>query len=91
MACRGRLAHAPSACRLPHPRADAALQHIAAVAGTRYDPNSGVLTLVSTKYPHREENRRHIVRTIKALVEEGRRVHPSEAAAVRVEAGAVQG
>lgn len=57
---------------------DAALQHIAAVCGPRYNPNDGRLTLVSKRYPHREENRRHIVRIIKALVEEGHRKHPAE-------------
>ena len=42
--------------------ADAALRHIAAICGPRYDPNRGELKLTSDRYPHREANRAHILR-----------------------------
>ena len=42
------------------PPADAALQHIAAVCGPRYNPNKGLLKLTSDRYEHREANRAHI-------------------------------
>ncbi len=48
----------PTATR-PAP-ADAALQHIAAVCGPRYNPNKGELKLTSDRYDHREANRAHI-------------------------------
>lgn len=46
--------------RLPSRPADAALQHIAAVCGPRYNPNKGLLKLTSDRYEHREANRAHI-------------------------------
>ncbi|EFN59453.1 expressed protein [Chlorella variabilis] len=57
---------------------DAALRHIAAICGPRYDPNRGELKLTSDRYPHREANRAHILRIIKELVKEGHRKHPKQ-------------
>jgi hypothetical protein len=57
---------------------DAALAHIAEVAGPRYDVRTGVLRLTCERYPARGDNRRHIVRTLSELVREGRRAFPSE-------------
>ncbi|BDA45660.1 hypothetical protein COCOBI_07-4470 [Coccomyxa sp. Obi] len=62
---------------------DAALEHIALVCGPRYNPRKGVLTLVSEKYPDREENRRDILDTIHALVAEGERAFPQTDPAIR--------
>lgn len=56
---------------------DAALQHIARVAGPRYNPKTGLLRISSEVYPKREENRIHIMDLINNLVEEGDRVHPA--------------
>ncbi len=42
----------------------------------RYNPKKGLLTLVSEKYPDREENRRDILDTLHALVAEGERAFP---------------
>ena len=64
----------------PHrPFADDALQHIALVAGPRYNPNKGELTLTSRQYPHREANREHIMQMLYDLVDEGHRRHPNPA------------
>ncbi len=46
----------------------------------RYNPNTGELTLISERYPEREENRVDIMETLHALIAEGERVHPSEPA-----------
>lgn len=56
---------------------DAALQHIALVAGPRYNPKTGLLRISSEVYPKREENRIHIMDLINNLVAEGDRVHPA--------------
>ena len=47
----------------------------------RYNAQKGLLTLVSEKYDMREENRRHIMRMLTQLVEEGHKAYPSESAA----------
>lgn len=52
-----RAVHPPPTAPSP---ADAALQHIAAVCGQRYNPNKGLLKLTSDRYEHREANRAHI-------------------------------
>ncbi|CAL8470756.1 g10298 [Coccomyxa elongata] len=62
---------------------DAALEHIALVCGPRYNPQKGLLTLVSEKYPDREENRRDILDTIHSLVAEGERAFPQTDPAIR--------
>ncbi len=51
--------------------------------GTRYNPQKGLLTLVSEKYPDREENRRDILDTIHSLVAEGERAFPQTDPAIR--------
>ncbi|PRW58621.1 28S ribosomal mitochondrial [Chlorella sorokiniana] len=56
---------------------DAALQHIAAVCGPRYNANKGQLKLTSDRYEHREANRAHIRKMIDDLVAEGHRKHPA--------------
>ena len=61
----------------PHTHADAALQHIARVAGPRYHEGRGELRLVCTRYPHREANREHIMGWLYALIDEGHRRHPN--------------
>lgn len=43
----------------------------------RYEPNNGLLTLVSEKHSMREENRRHIMELIAKLVLEGHQAFPS--------------
>jgi hypothetical protein len=53
---------------------DAALEHIAEIAGPRYDQKTGEMTLTSEKYKERELNRQHIVQMLTALVEEGKKV-----------------
>lgn len=62
---------------------NAALQHIALVCGPRYNPEKGRLTLVSEKYPDREENRREILDIIHALVAEGERAFPQTDPAIK--------
>mmetsp|Transcript_29147 Transcript_29147/g.82172 ORF Transcript_29147/g.82172 Transcript_29147/m.82172 type:complete len:354 (-) Transcript_29147:61-1122(-) len=57
--------------------ADDAVKHIIAVCGPRYHPTTGILRLVSERYPQREDNRRHIVDQIGDLVEEGKRLFPN--------------
>lgn len=47
----------------------------------RYNPDNGELTLISERYPEREENRMHIMDMLNALIAEGERVHPSDKAA----------
>lgn len=42
----------------------------------RYNPKKGLLTLTSEKYPGREENRRDLLDTLHALVDEGERAFP---------------
>ena len=42
----------------------------------RYDQTTGKLTLVSERYDVREENRRHIVEMLAALVSEGHKAFP---------------
>ena len=44
----------------------------------RYNPNKGELTLTSEKFPDREENRKDIVRILKALCEQGHSAFPNE-------------
>lgn len=44
----------------------------------RYEPNDGLLTLVSERHSMREENRRHIMQTITNLVVEGHQAFPSQ-------------
>ncbi|KAK9834681.1 hypothetical protein WJX74_007434 [Apatococcus lobatus] len=56
----------------------AALHHIAAIAGPRYNPKKGELTLTSEKYPHREANRNHIMQMLRDLVAEGHKVMGAE-------------
>jgi len=56
---------------------DEALQHIALVAGPRYNQNTGVLRLTSDVFASREDNRINIVDMLQALVLEGDRVHPN--------------
>ena len=58
--------------------ADAALQHIAAICGPRYNPNKGLLQLSSDRYPHREANRAHIRQVLDALVAEGHAKFPAQ-------------
>jgi hypothetical protein len=53
---------------------DAALEHIAVIAGPRYNQKTGEMTLTSEKYQERELNREHIVQMLTALVEEGKKV-----------------
>ena len=53
---------------------DAALVHIAEIAGPRYNEKTGEMTLTSEKYLERELNRQHIVQMLTALVEEGKKV-----------------
>lgn len=53
---------------------DAALQHVARIAGPRYNPDKGELTLTSEAHPHREDNRAHIVGMLRGLVEEGHKL-----------------
>lgn len=55
---------------------EAALQHVARVAGPRYDPGTGRLTLTSASYANREDNRREILQILDALVAEGHRAYP---------------
>jgi hypothetical protein len=52
------------------------------VRRARYNPNKGELTLVSEKYPDREENRRDILDTLHALVAEGERAFPQTDSAI---------
>lgn len=47
------------------------LRWIAQIAGPRYNPKSGVLTLTCDQHALREDNRRHILKMLDALVEEG--------------------
>lgn len=56
---------------------DLALQHIALVAGPRYNPKTGLLRMSCEVHPKREDNRIHIMDLINNLVEEGNRVHPA--------------
>ena len=58
---------------------DAALQHIAEIAGPRYDRKTGVLTLTSDRYLERELNRDHIVGMLDALVDEGKKMDAASA------------
>ena len=44
----------------------------------RYDPETGLLTLASQKYPKREDNRREVMRIVNELVKEGRKKFPAE-------------
>ncbi|KAG7671989.1 hypothetical protein Ndes2526B_g07063 [Nannochloris sp. 'desiccata'] len=53
---------------------DAALEHIAEIAGPRYNEKTGEMTLTSEKYQERELNREHILQMLTALVEEGKKV-----------------
>jgi hypothetical protein len=53
---------------------DAALEHIAEIAGPRYNEKTGEMTLTSEKYQERELNREHIVQMLTALVDEGKKV-----------------
>lgn len=54
-----------------------ALQHIARIAGPRYKPANGELTLTSERYEHREDNRRYLMKVLKDLMQEGQRAFPS--------------
>eukprot|EP00873_Tetraselmis_striata_P009137 jgi/Tetstr1/429401/TSEL_019312.t1 len=54
-----------------------AVKHIIAVCGPRYTPKTGVLRLTSDRYREREDNRRDIVDTIRALVKEGHARFPN--------------
>ncbi|WIA18449.1 hypothetical protein OEZ85_009908 [Tetradesmus obliquus] len=56
---------------------DAGLQHMLAVAGKRYDPATGMLSLVCTRFPTREENRRWCLEVLHRLLQEGQARHPS--------------
>jgi len=56
---------------------DDAIQHIIRICQNRYNPNKGELTLVSEKYAHREDNRRHIMETMASLIEEGHSKFPA--------------
>eukprot|EP00803_Ostreobium_quekettii_P000070 evm.model.scf_521.2 EVM.evm.TU.scf_521.2 scf_521:9475-13474(+) len=58
---------------------DDAIQHVIRICQNRYNPNKGELTLVSEKYAHREDNRRHIMETVASLIEEGHSKFPAEA------------
>lgn len=60
-----------------HGLTDAALQHIAAVCGPRYNPNKGLLKLTEARYVHREANRARIMKIIADLVAEGHRKFPA--------------
>jgi Mitochondrial ribosomal subunit protein len=53
---------------------DAALEHIAEIAGPRYNEKTGEMTLTSEKYQERELNRQYITQMLTALVEEGKKV-----------------
>ncbi|KAL6781857.1 hypothetical protein ACKKBF_B09710 [Auxenochlorella protothecoides x Auxenochlorella symbiontica] len=57
---------------------EAALQHIARIAGPRYDRGTGRLRLTSARFPNREDNRREVMRALEALVAEGHRAFPKE-------------
>ena len=46
------------------------------LAPCRYNPDTGVLKLTSERYQDREENRRHVSRMLRDLIQEGRRAHP---------------
>lgn len=58
-----------------HGLSDAGLQRIAEICGPRYESKTGIVTLTSERYLDRESNRRHILRMIDDLVEEGRKTH----------------
>ena len=44
----------------------------------RYDPETGLMTLASQKYPKREDNRREVMRIVNELVKEGRTKFPAK-------------
>lgn len=43
----------------------------------RYDPATGMLSLVCTRFPTREENRRWCLEVLHRLLQEGQARHPS--------------
>lgn len=55
---------------------EAALQYVARICGPRYNPRKGEVLLTSEKYSLREDNRRHCMEMLVALVEEGQRAYP---------------
>ncbi|KAJ7535161.1 hypothetical protein O6H91_12G021200 [Diphasiastrum complanatum] len=47
-----------------------AKERLLALVGKRYNPRKDELTIVSERYSHREENRKDVLRTLYALIEE---------------------
>ncbi|KAF6262380.1 hypothetical protein COO60DRAFT_1496817 [Scenedesmus sp. NREL 46B-D3] len=58
---------------------DAGLQHMLAVAGSRYDPATGLLSLVCGRFPSREENRRWCLEVLHRLLQEAQARTPAAA------------
>jgi hypothetical protein len=52
---------------------DDAMRRIAEICDKKYDPATGVLTLSSDKYPHRDENKHRIEGMLADLIAEGQR------------------
>ncbi|KDD73020.1 hypothetical protein H632_c2620p0, partial [Helicosporidium sp. ATCC 50920] len=57
---------------------DEGLEHIARVAGPRYCPKTGVLTLTCREAPNAELNRQRIMRWLRYLTVDARRKYPLE-------------